>query len=102
MKHVLIKYRFEDGSQAEWHAEVARFVKAIEADPELSGKITYRAMKTPDGDYYHLATVVDQATANLLGERDFFERYTARVDEISKGTLETSPLEIIAQTEHQA
>jgi len=102
MKHVLIKYRVEGGTQAEWHDEVARFVKAIEADPELSGKITYRAMKTPGGDYYHLATVVDQATADLLGERDFFERYTARVDEISKGTLETSPLEIIAQTERQA
>lgn len=102
MKHVLIKYRFEDGSPAEWHDEVARFVEAIEADPELSGKITYRAMKTPDGDYYHLATVVDQAAAERLGQRDFFERYTARVDEISKGTLETSPLEIIAQTERQA
>jgi len=70
MKHVLIKYRFEDGSPAEWHDEVTRFVKAIEADPELSGKITYRAMKTPDGDYYHLASVVDQATADALGERE--------------------------------
>jgi hypothetical protein len=40
MKHVLIKYRFEEGSPAEWHEEVARFVKAIEADPELGGKIT--------------------------------------------------------------
>ncbi len=101
MKHVLIRYRCEDGSQSEWHDEVARFVKAIEADPELSGKITYRAMKTPDGDYYHLATVVDQATADLLGEREFFARYTARVDEVSKGTLETSPLEIVAETNTQ-
>src|SRR5262249_16347547 len=101
MKYVLIKYRLEDGAPAEWHDEVKRFVKAIEADPELSGKITYRGMRKPDGDYYHLAAVVDQATADLLGTREFFERYTARVDEVSKGTLETSPLEIIAQTERQ-
>ena len=98
MKYVLIKYQFKDGSKEEWHADVARFVKAIDDDPELRGKITYRAMKADGDDYYHLATAVDQAAADLLGERDYFDRYTGRTGEVSRGTVQVVPLEVVAQT----
>lgn len=98
MKHVLIKYQFKEGSKEEWHADVARFVKAIDEDPELRGKITYRALKTEGDEYYHLATAVDQAAADLLGDREYFARYTGRTGEVSRGTVQVVPLELVAQT----
>jgi hypothetical protein len=98
MKYVLIKYRFQNGSREQWHTDVARFCEAIENDPELRNKITYRAMKAEGDDYYHFATAVDQAAADLLGDRDYFDRYTARTGEVSGGTVEVIPLEVIAQT----
>ncbi|MGC1379475.1 MAG: hypothetical protein WA814_00470 [Candidatus Baltobacteraceae bacterium] len=98
MKYALIKYHFSHGSKDDWHRDIARFIEAIENDPELRGKISYRAMKAGSDDYYHLATAFDQATADLLGERGFFDRYTARTGEVSGGKVEVIPLDIIAQT----
>ena len=41
---------------------LADFIAAIDSDPALQGKITYRCMKNRDGsDYYHLATAADDA-----------------------------------------
>ena len=45
MKHFLIKYRFKSGSKDEWHQEIARFIAALDNDPALKGKISYRCMK---------------------------------------------------------
>jgi|ERR1700729_1703536 len=98
MKYVLIKYSLREGSREEWHRDITRFVEAIDNDPELRGKITYRAMKSVGDDYYHLATAVDQAAADLLGEREFFDRYTGRTGEVSKGQVEVIPLEVVAAT----
>jgi hypothetical protein len=98
VKYVLIKYRFQNGSKEQWHEDVVRFCREVESDPELCGKITYRAMRANDDDYYHLATAVDQAAADLLGDRDYFDRYTARTGEVSRGTVEVIPLEIVAET----
>jgi hypothetical protein len=100
MKYVLIKYHFSQGSREEWRRDIERFVESIRRDPDLRGKITYRAMKAAGGDdYYHLATAVDQAAADLLGERDFFDRYTTRTGEVAGGYVEVIPLEVVAQTE---
>ena len=61
MKQFLIKYRLKNGSPDAWHADIARFIAALNADPALKG-ISYRCMKHRDGnDYYHLATVADDA-----------------------------------------
>ncbi len=30
MKHFLIKYRRENGSEDEWHQDIARFIAALE------------------------------------------------------------------------
>jgi len=61
MKHFLIKYCFKHGSRAEWHQDIARFISALESDPDLNGKISYRSMKVKGGDdYYHLASAEDE------------------------------------------
>ena len=102
MKRTLIRYRFKNGSPEEWHRDIERFIEALDTDPELAGKITYRAMRTAGGDYYHIATAVDQATADLLGEREFFDRYTARTGAVSGGEVEVVPLEVVAETKTRA
>lgn len=103
MKHFLIKYRLTNGSKEEWHQEIARFIAALENDPDLSAKISYRCMKTAEGpDYYHLAAATDDQAAKTLGERSFFSRYTEKSDFVSGGTLEVLPLEIVAETQYRA
>ena len=103
MKYFLIKYRFATGSKDEWHAEIARFIAALESDPELAGRISYRCMKAKEGaDYYHIASPVDDAAAKALGERAYFEHYTAASDRVSNGTVEVIPLEVVAETTYKA
>ena len=34
MKQFLIRYRLTDGTAAEWHQEIARFIAALDSDPE--------------------------------------------------------------------
>jgi hypothetical protein len=103
MRQFLIRYRFEHGSPAEWHEEIARFIAALDADPELSGKISYRAMKLRDDDtsYVHLATAADDDAVKALGERAFFKHYTEETERVSGGSVEVLPLEIIAETAAQ-
>ena len=98
MKHVLIRYHFHNGSKEDWHRDIARFIESLDNDPELRGKITYRAMKTSADDYYHLATVVDDRASEVLNSRDFFDRYTDRTNDVSGGTVEVVPLEVVAET----
>jgi hypothetical protein len=45
MKYFLIKYSFMTGSEEEWHREIARFVAALDSEPVLKGKISYRSTK---------------------------------------------------------
>jgi len=103
MKHFLIRYRFEHGSAADWHQEIGRFIAALDADAELAGKISYRAMKIRDDDtsYVHLASAVDDAAVKALGERAFFKHYTEETERVSGGSVEVLPLEIIAETAAQ-
>ena len=63
MKHFVIKYQFAHGTTEEWHREIASFIAALNADPELKGKISYRVMKNrDDSSYFHLAA----AAAGLM------------------------------------
>jgi len=103
VKYNLIRYRHTNGPTEDWHQEIARFVAALDADPDLSGRISYRAMKGRDGyDYYHLAVAADDEAAKTLADKDFFTRYTERVDLISGGTVEVLPLEVVAETAFRA
>jgi len=101
MKRFLIKYRFSVGSREDWHAEIARFIAALDGDPGLKGRISYRCLRARDSDdYYHLATTADDTAAKDLGQRDFFKHYTEATKRASGGTVEVVPLDVIAETAH--
>jgi hypothetical protein len=103
MKHFLIKYTFKTGTREAWHAEIDRFIAAIESDPALAGRISYRCLKARDGDdYYHLASPIDDAAPRELAERAFFTHYTKASEKASGGTLEVVPLEVVAETVFRA
>jgi hypothetical protein len=103
MKYFLIKYSFTTGSEEEWHREIARFVAALDSDPALKGKISYRSTKHKGRtDYYHLASAVDEQAAKALDERDFFSRFKEQIKIASGGGVEVLPLEIIAETRQLA
>ena len=99
MKHFLIKYTLTSGSEAAWHQDIAAFIAAVDNDPDLRGKISYRCMKVRDDcHYYHLAAAVDEQAIKALQQREFFKRYTEKTRLIAGGEVSVSPLEIIAET----
>ena len=99
MKHFLIKYRFTTGSEEQWHRDIAAFIAAIDGDPALSGRITYRCMKVRgSSDYYHLATAADDDAVQTLQSREFFSRYTGQTELAAGGDVEVLPLEVVAAT----
>ena len=72
MKHFLIKYRLKNGSEERWHQDIVRFISALDNDPALRGKISYRCMKGRGGsDYYHIATAADDDAIRALQAREF-------------------------------
>ncbi|WP_245315662.1 hypothetical protein [Bradyrhizobium neotropicale] len=100
MKHFMIKYRFRNGTTEAWHQEIGRFIKAINDDPELKGRIGYRCMKNRDDDnYFHIASVSDDAAQKTLQSRDFFKHYTEMTRKVAGGEVTVTPIEVIDQTE---
>jgi hypothetical protein len=101
MKSFLIKYRFANGTETEWHQAIARFISALDDDPDLKGKISYRCMKIRDDQaYYHLATAMDDQAIKVLQQREYFKSYTEATKHVAGGDVVVSPLEIIAETMH--
>jgi hypothetical protein len=99
VKQFLIKYRLSQGTADEWHAQVARFISALDADPELRGRISYRVMKERDGPgYFHLATASDDEAIALLQRKPFFRPYTEETRRVAGGEVEVVPLELVAAT----
>jgi hypothetical protein len=99
MKSFLIKYQFKEGTPEAWHAEVSRFIAALDSDPELKGRIAYRCMKEKNGlGYYHLATTLDDEAPAALQRKAFFGPYTEETRRVAGGTVEVVPLEVIAET----
>ena len=100
MKYFIIKYTFKNGSRDEWHQHMARFIAALERDPAVKDRISYRCMKAKNGsDYYHLAAVADDEAAKDLQGKEFFARYTEQTRQVAGGSVEVLPLDIVAQTE---
>jgi hypothetical protein len=103
MKHFLIKYRRKNVPEEQWQQDIVRFIAALDGDPDLSGKISYRCMKGRGGsDYYHLAAAADAEAIKALQSREFFSRYTEQTKRAAGGEVEVLPLEIVAQTKHRA
>src|ERR1700686_420543 len=99
MKHFMIKYQFANGTPEEWHREIARFIAAVDSDPELKGKIGYRVMKNRDDtSYFHLASAADEAAIKTLQGREFFKHYTEKTRQVAGGEVTVTPIEVIAQT----
>jgi hypothetical protein len=100
MKYSMIKYQFTNGTAEEWHREIDRFIAALNNDPELKGRISYRCMKNrDDSGYTHLAAVADDATIKTLQSRDFFRHYQEKTRQIAGGHVTVTPVELIAETE---
>jgi len=103
MKSFLIKYQFKEGSVDAWHQQIARFISALDSDPELKGKIAYRCVKEKNGPgYYHFATAIDDAAIAALQGKDFFRPYTDETKRVAGGGVEVVPLEVIAETSFRA
>ncbi len=99
MKHFMIKYQFANGPSEEWHREIGRFIAALDNDPELKGKITYRVMKNrDDASYYHLASAADDGAIKTLQQKDFFKHYTEKTRQVAGGEVTVTPIELIAET----
>jgi hypothetical protein len=99
MKHFMIKYQFANGTPEQWHREVGKFIAALDGDPDLRGKITYRVMKNrDDSSYFHLAAAADDAAVKTLQSRDFFKHYTERTRQVAGGEVTVTPIEVIAET----
>ena len=99
MKYSMIKYQFKSGTTEDWHREVARFIAALDGDPELKGRISYRCMKNRDDqNYYHLAAAADDQAIKTLQSRDFFKAYQAKPRQVAGGEVTVTPIELIAET----
>jgi hypothetical protein len=99
MKYSLIKYRFQNGSEEAWHRDIAEFIAALDGDPALQGKISYRCMKSRNGpEYYHIAAAADDQAVKTLQERPFFAHYKEKTRLAAGGAVDVLPLEIVAET----
>jgi hypothetical protein len=99
MKHFMIKYQFANGTTEEWHREVARFIAALNSDPDLKGSIGYRVMKNrDDASYFHFAAAADDQAVKTLQSRDFFKHYTEKTRQVAGGEVTVTPIELIAET----
>jgi len=99
MKYSMIKYQFTNGTAEDWHREIGRFIAALDSDPELKGKISYRCMKNrDDSSYVHLAAAADDAAIKALQSRDFFQQYREKTRQVAGGDVTVTPIELIAET----
>jgi len=84
--------------EEQWHRDIAAFIAAVDADPALRGKISYRCMKARDDSrYYHFAAASDDDAVKALQSREFFSRYTEQTENAGGGEVEVLPLEIMPQ-----
>lgn len=100
MKRFVIKYTHhpETGSVEAWHQRVQEFITALDADPGLKGKITYRCLKVKDSaDYYHFVEATDDAP-NELAKREWFKGYTEETKRVAGGEVHVMAMETIAET----
>ena len=99
MKYSMIKYQFTNGTTEDWHREIDHFIAALDNDPELKGRISYRCMKNRDDQsYFHLAAAADDAAVKTLQSRDFFKAYTEKTRQVAGGDVTVTPIELIATT----
>jgi len=103
MKYFMIKYVFKDGSRDAWHGEMETFIAALDGDPALAGKISYRCHRIRGrDDYFHIAGAIDDDAIKALQGNATFRAYQEKTRAVSGGTLEVVPLDIVAETRFRA
>jgi hypothetical protein len=103
MKSFLIKYRLQNAAPEAWHKDVADFIAALDSDPALQGKISYRCMKIGDSaDYVHIATAADDQAVKTLQQSAFFSSYAEKTRKVAGGAVDVVPLKTIAETKSKA
>jgi len=99
MRYFMIRYRRTDDDEQAWHRVIAGFIAALDTDPAVKGKISYRCLKRRDGtDYFHLAGAVDEHAVKALQQSSFFPAYNQETRRVAGGEVEVIPLEIVADT----
>src|SRR6476659_932119 len=99
MKHCMIKYQFANGTPEEWHREIARFISALDGDPELRGMIVYRCMKNrDDSSYFHLASAADEQAVKALQFFFYDTATTEKTRQVAGGEVVVTPIDLIAET----
>lgn len=95
---ILIQYDYV-GDEGEWMAACEAFVAAIDADPDLTGKFSYRISKAPDGvGRVHVGRWEAKETLAHLQAQDFFQTFAEKIGEFSGGKRTATPLELAAGT----
>ena len=98
MKHFLIKYQLKAGTEEQRRQEMVAFIAAMDGDPAVKGKISYRCMKVPGrADYLHIVAAQDEAV-KALQTQDYFKRYTDQTKTAAGGSVEVIPLDVLAET----
>lgn len=98
MKHFLIKYQLKAGTEDQRRQDMVAFIAAMEKDPAIKGKISYRCMKVPGkADYMHIVAAQDEAV-QALQSQPYFKNYTDQTKTAAGGSVEVIPLEVIAET----
>ena len=103
MKHSMIRYEFANGSEAEWHAEIARFIAELDHDPIIAGRIAYRVTRVRNGTAYtHLTAATDDDAVKALQGSAFFKRYQEATRRVAKdGKVDVTGIEVIAETKRK-
>jgi hypothetical protein len=101
MIYSLIRYSINVPNE-DWEHEVLAFVRAIDRDPSLRGRVSYRCLKEGDGvSFCHIAAAVNDAAVDDLKERPFFRPYSAKLRAIAKCEPEFTKMQVVGGTEIQ-
>jgi hypothetical protein len=99
--HSLIRYTLSEPSD-EWECEVLAFIRAIDSDASLRGRVSYRCLKETDGvSFCHLAAAVDDAAVEELKQKPFFKPYSTRLRAVAKAGPHFTKLQVVGATEVQ-
>ena len=95
---ILIQYNY-DGDEGAWMAAVEEFTAAIDADPALAGKFSYRVNIAADGvGRVHVGRWDAEETVAHLQGQDFFKRFAAKIGEFAGGAPNATRLRLAAET----
>jgi hypothetical protein len=94
----LIEYRIKEPSKT-WESEVVPFIEAIDGDPSLRGRISYRCLKQQDGvSFCHFAAASDESAVEELKRKPFFKPYSERLRAVAESGPKFTKVAVIGGT----